>query len=217
MKTLKNKKTVIFICALALIALIICLTISIIENALIRMDTPLFGQSFESTEAALSAYDEFETAQNDISLDFSPPYEYVDTIYIEDKAILIYKYSEGAETDIAMRFLEKTKADKWTFTNGFCWLEVNVNSEYYWQEGAYNFDNIAINNKKYALCFSFLPINSEKDIYVDNIKSEKIIITIPDGNSGTRVYLCYALSPKSDNLIKNLFTSVDDRHQYVIK
>jgi len=57
-----------------------------------------------------------------------------------------------------------------------------------------------------------LPQDSDKDIYVDGIKAEKILVSIKDHD----FYICYAISNR-DTFLSNLFTSIVDRHNIVVK
>lgn len=221
---MKASKHKIIVVILALIAVyfgiafaVVFFAQSSVQSLLDRTFAPLRGESFDTTESALIAYDEYETELNDIDLDFSPPYEYVDTIYIEDMAIIIYQYREGFRANIAMMVMEKKGDGRWAFTNGFCYLDINTDGDKYWQDGARNYTNIIVSNKKYAICFSWLPIDSEKDIYVDGVKSDKVILNVSDGNEDIQIYLCYALSKKYDYLLGYLFSDNDGRHKYVLR
>jgi hypothetical protein len=171
---------------------------------------------FDSPEAALSSYEKYQRQKANTSLDFSPPYIFVDKLKIDDKCMVIYKYAEGGDSNIAFMFL-KEMGNKWRFIDGFCWLEANTDSDRYWQTGSYNYENVRIGWRKYAICFSWLPIDSEEDIYVDGVKSQKYRLTIPTKESSYQIDLCYALSKRTDNLISNMYTERWNRHHYEVR
>jgi hypothetical protein len=171
---------------------------------------------FDSPEAALSFYEKYQIGKASTSLDFSPPYTFVEKLMIGRNCIVIYKYAEGGDSSVAFLFL-KEMGNKWRIIDGFCWLEVNTSSNRYWQPGSYNYENVKIGWRKYAICFSWLPIDSDQDIYVDGVKSIKTRITIPTKEGSYQVNLCYALSVKTNNLISNVGTDIGNRHLSEIK
>lgn len=199
---------------LIIIFLILLLTFLIIIKILNRH--PLAGEKFNSPQEALKAYEEYSMEHLKNPLDYNSPYNYIDTIYLGDKGIIIYNKSDISYR-VFFSFIEKTKDNRWKFIKGYPMLDVDLRYNEYWQEGNYNFDNIVINNKKYAICFSYLPIDSDKEIYVDGVKSDKKLITIPNGEESFQVYLCYALSNKKDTIISNIKTEVKDRHKYELR
>ena len=212
------KKLGKFVIIILIIIIAICLLLKFIEFLISRH--PLSNERFGTTEEALEAYEAYVTYRlktgKDTSLDCKPPYKYIDTIYIEDKGILIY--TDGSY-DLTFSFLRKTKNDKWKFIEGYASLRVDLRNKDYWGDSWRNTSSITIKNIQYTICFSYLPLNSEKEIYVDGIKSNKQIITFPNGNgeNSNQVYLCYALSNKTDNFLSKLINKFDERHKYKVE
>ena len=79
-------------------------------------------------------------------------------------------------------------------------------------ENYYYFTNIKTSKGKKSISFLYLPQDSDKDIYVDGIKAEKILVSI----KGHDFYICYAISNR-DTFLSNLFTPIVNRHNIVVK
>lgn len=171
------------------------------------------NQKFMSAEEAIEAMEITYREENDISLDYCPPYRVVYTFKYDNNTIVIYNYCydfDGEEsTSYAVKILKHNDDGTLSFDSGFAELKLDIYND---NENYYYFTNIHTTEGDRSISFLYLPKDSNKSIYVDGIKSEKILVSI-DGNE---FYLCYSISDR-DTFLSNLFTPISDRHEIEIK
>ena len=170
-------------------------------------------QKFSAAEEALQAMEADERKTNDSSLDYCPPYELIYTFDYEENTIVFYSYCHSFDgeqsTSYAVRILKHNDDGTLSFDSGFADFHLNEPKE---NENYYYFTNIKTSKGKKSISFLYLPQDSDKDIYVDGIKAEKILVSI----KGHDFYICYAISNR-DTFLSNLFTPIVDRHNIVVK
>lgn len=171
------------------------------------------GQSFSSPEEAILAMEVYERDKNDTSLDYCPPYKLLYTFDYEKNTIVFYSYCKNFDgeqsTSYAIRILKHNKDGTLSFDSGFADFilrEPKENEDYYY------FTDIKTSKGKKSISFLYLPKDSDKDIYVDGVKAEKISVSIKDQD----FYICYAISNR-DTFLSNVFIPVSERHQIEIK
>ena len=171
------------------------------------------GQNFSSPEEALWAMEVNERNENNTDLDYCPPYKLLYTFDYEENTIVFYSYCESFDgeqsTSYAVRILKHNKDGTLSFDSGFADFELR---EPKGNENYYYFTNIETSKGKKSISFLYLPKESDKDIYVDGVKAEKILVSIKDQD----FYICYAIS-NLDTFLSNLFTPISERHQIEIK
>lgn len=170
-------------------------------------------QKFSSVEEAMQAMEADEREANDTSLDYCPPYKLLYTFDYDENTLVFYRYCysfDGEESpSYAVRVLKHNDDGTLSFDSGFADFhlsEPDGNGNYSY------FTNIETSKGDKSISFLYLPKDSDKDIYVDGIKAEKILVSIED----QEFYICYAISNR-DTFLSNLFTSVSDRHKIVIR
>lgn len=169
-------------------------------------------QKFHSADEAVQGMEASKREQNDSYLDYCPPYEMIHSFECEENTIVLYSYCysyDGAESDsYAVRILKHNEDGTLSFDLGFADFylnEPNGKQDYYY------FTNINTTKGNKSISFLYLPKDSDKEIYVDGAKAEKILVS--DGNK--EFYLCFALS-KRDTFLSDLFTPVSERHKVEI-
>lgn len=171
------------------------------------------NQKFSSVDEAIQAMESSEREANDTSLDYCPPYKVVHTFDYDKNTIVFYSYCysfDGEEsTSYAIRILKHNDDGTLSFDSGFADFFI---SEPAGNENYYYFTNIKTTKGNKSISFLYLPKDSTKDIYVDGIKAEKVLVSIEDHE----FYVCYALS-NCDTFLSNLFTPISDRHKVEIK
>ena len=154
-----------------------------------------------------------EREANDTSLDYCPPYEVVHTFDYDKNTIVFYSYCysfDGEESAFyAVRILKHNDDGTLSFDSGFADFHMNEPDG---NENYYYFTNIHTSTGDKSISFLYLPKDTEKCIYVDGIKAEKVLVSIDN----RQFYLCYAVSSR-DTFLSNLFTSISDRHKIEVK
>lgn len=174
------------------------------------------GQKFNSPEEAIEAMEAYETEANDSSLDFCPPYELVYAFNYEDNTIVLYSYCNNYNGEqgnsYAVRILKKNDDGTLSFDTGFMDFRLQEPTE---TEGYHSFTNIKTSAGRKAISLLYLEKDSDKEIYVDGIKAEKILASVDDHE----FYICYVIS-KPDTFLSNLFSvfsGFSGRHSIEIK
>jgi hypothetical protein len=214
--TIMTKKTitVITLCAAAILLLCIVMGANFLLTRLIESTSVVCrGQKFSSAEEAIQAMEASEREANDTSLDYCPPYELVYSFDYENKTIVFYSYCysyDGEQsTSYAVRILKKNGDGTLSFDNGFAvfrLMEPTGNEKYYY------FTNMEASKGNRSISFLYLPKDSDKDIFVDGIQAERVLVSI----QGNEFYICYAIS-NQDTFLSNLFTAISNRHKIDIK
>ena len=154
-----------------------------------------------------------EREANDTSLDYCPPYELMCSFDYEDKTIVFYSYCyryDGEQSaSYAVRILKKNGDGTLSFDNGFAVFRL---TEPTGNENYYYFTNMETSKGNKSISFLYLPKDSDKDIFVDGIQAEKILVSI----EGNEFYICYAISHQ-DTFLSNLFTAISNRHKVETK
>lgn len=170
-------------------------------------------QKFHSADEAVQAMESSKREQNDSYLDYCPPYEVVYSFECEENTIVLYSYCysyDGIKSDsYAVRILKHNEDGTLSFDSGFAdfyMREPDGNEEYYY------FTNINTTKGNKSISFLYLPEDSNKEIYVDGVKTEKIFVSA----DYKEFYLCYALSSQ-DTFLSELFTPISERHKIEIK
>ena len=210
------KKQHITIVVCSVVFLLVCFLLggnALLTNLVESSNTVCRGQKFSSAEEAIQAMEISERECNDTSLDYCPPYKVVHTFEYEENTIVFYSYCYSFDgepsTSYAVRVLKHNDDGTLSFNSGFA---VFVLSEPDGNENYYYFTNIHTSNGHKSISFLYLPKDTEKRIYVDGIKAEKVLVSVEN----REFYICYAISSR-DTFLSNLFTSISDRHKIEIK
>ena len=171
------------------------------------------GEKFATAEEAISAMEASEMERSDYDLDFCPPYDIVYTFEYEDNTIVFYSYSKFFDSEVAtdsyaVQILKRNDDGTLSFAGGFIDFEMREPKE----DDEYYYTNIKTQKGEKSLSILYLPKDSDKDIYVDGVKAEKILVSIEN----QEFYICYAISHR-DTFLKFLFTPIGKRHQIEIK
>ncbi len=211
-----KKKYIAIIISCSAVALLVCAVWGVnvlLTNFIESTNIVCKDQKFSSVDEAMQAMESSEREANDTSLDYCPPYKVVHTFDYEKNTIVFYSYChsyDGEEsTSYAVRILKHNDDGTLSFDCGFAdfyMYEPSENEDYYY------FTNIKTSKGNKSISFLYLDKDSEKNIYVDGIKAEKIFASI----DGHEFYICYAISNR-DTFLSNLFTPVSERHQIEIK
>ena len=210
----KKYIAVVVFCAAAV--LLICAGLganALLTNCIESINIVCKDQRFSSAEEAIQALEASERETNSTSLDVCPPYQLLYTFDYDKNTIVFYSYCysfDGKEsTSYAVRVLKHNDDGTLSFDSGFAdfYLREPEGSESY-----YYFTNIETSEGHRSISFLYLSEDSDKEIYVDGIKAEKMLVSIKDHE----FYICYAISNR-DTFLSNLFTSISDRHKIVIE
>ena len=210
------KKQHITIVVCSVVFLLVCFLLganALLTNLVESSNTVCRGQKFSSAEEAIQAMEISERECNDTSLDYCPPYKVVHTFEYEENTIVFYSYCYSFDgepsTSYAVRVLKHNDDGTLSFDSGFADF---VLSEPDGNENYYYFTNIHTSNGHKSISFLYLPKDTEKRIYIDGIKAEKVLVSVEN----REFYICYAISSR-DTFLSNLFTSISDRHKIEIK
>ena len=160
----------------------------------------LTGQEFSSPEEAMNAWEEFERKEKNKSLDICPPYEIKYVLNLESNSLVIFSFCSNFDNldsqSYAVKELNKNEEGLYTFGDGLFPFPLNE-----WSGDNY-IDNYSANIKtsqgEKSITVLYLSANSEKDIYIDNKKAEKIPVII----DGHECYICWALSRRETFLTR---------------
>lgn len=213
----KKHVSIIVLCVVViLLALFICAVWGIntfLTNLIDDTDIVCKGQKFTTAEEAINAKEARERELNDTNLDYCPPYKLLYSFDYDENTIIVYSYcysfDGGVSPSYAVRVLKHNDDGTLSFTGAFADLylsEPNGTEDYYY------YTNIETEKGKKSISFLYLPKDSNKDIYVDGIKAEKVLVSIED----QEFYICYAIS-RQDTLLSNIFTPISERHRVEIK
>lgn len=210
----KQHITIVIVCsAVFLLACFLLGANALLTNLVESSNIVCSGQKFSSAEEAIQAMEISERECNDTSLDYCPPYKVVHTFEYEENTIVFYSYCHSFDgkqsTSYAVRVLKHNDDGTLSFDSGFADF---VLSEPDGNENYYYFTNIYTSKGDKSISFLYLPKDTEKCIYVDGIKAEKVLVSIDN----RQFYLCYAVSSR-DTFLSNLFTSISDRHKIEVK
>lgn len=210
----RNHITIVVVCSVVI--LLVCFVLgtnALLTNLIDSSNIVCKGQKFSSAEEAIQVMEMSERKYNDTSLDYCPPYKVVHTFDYEENTIVFYSYCysfDGEQsTSYAVRVLKHNDDGTLSFDSGFADF---ILSEPDGRENYYYFTNIHTSKGNKSISFLYLPKDSEKCVYVDGIKAEKVLVSIEN----REFYLCYAMSNR-DTFLSNLFTSISDRHKIEIK
>ena len=214
-----KKKYIAIIISCSVVALLVCVVCAVLgvnvllTNFIESSNIVCKDQKFSSVDEAIQAMESSEREANDTSLDYCPPYKVVHTFDYEKNTIVFYSYChsyDGKEsTSYAVRILKHNDDGTLSFDSGFAefyMCEPNENEDYYY------FTNIKTSKGNKSISFLYLDKDSEKNIYVDGIKTEKILACI----DGHEFYICYAISNR-DTFLSNVFMPISERHKIEIK
>lgn len=210
----KQHITIVIVCSVVfLLACFLLGANALLTNLVESSNIVCSGQKFSSAEEAIQAMEISERECNDTSLDYCPPYKVVHTFEYEENTIVFYSYCHSFDgeqsTSYAVRVLKHNDDGTLSFDSGFADF---VLSEPDGNENYYYFTNIYTSKGDKSISFLYLPKDTEKCIYVDGIKAEKVLVSIDN----RQFYLCYAVSSR-DTFLSNLFTSISDRHKIEVK
>lgn len=182
---------------------------NLIENANVECK----GQKFTTAEEAFEALEAREIEQNDPDLDYCPPYKLLYSFDCDENTIVVYSYCYSfngwVSSSYAVRALKHNDDGTLSFNGALADLHL---SEPDGTEDYYYYTNIETQKGKKSISFLYLPNDSNKDIYVDGIKAEKVLVSIED----QEFYICYAIS-RRDTFLSNVFTPISKRHRVEIK
>lgn len=212
----KHIAIIISCSAVALLVCVVCAVLGVnvlLTNFIDSTNIVCKDQKFSSVDEAMQAMESSERETNDTSLDYCPPYKVVHTFDYEKNTIVFYSYCHSYDgeksTTYAVSILKHNDDGTLSFDSGFadfCMCEPNENEDYYY------FTNIKTSKGNKSISFLYLDKDSEKNIYVDGIKAEKIFASI----DGHEFYICYAISSR-DTFLSNVFTPISERHKIEIK
>lgn len=210
----KQHITIVIVCSVVfLLACFLLGANALLTNLVESSNIVCSGQKFSSAEEAIQAMEISERECNDTSLDYCPPYKVVHTFEYEENTIVFYSYChsfDGEESSsYAVRILKHNDDGTLSFDSGFADFYL---SEPDGNENYYYFTNIQTSSGNKSISFLYLDKESKKDIYIDGIKAEKVLVSIDN----RQFYLCYAVSSR-DTFLSNLFTSISDRHKIEVK
>ena len=210
----KQHITIVIVCSVVFLLACFLLGVNaLLTNLVESSNIVCIGQKFSSAEEAIQAMEISERERNDTSLDYCPPYKVVHTFEYEENTIVFYSYCHSFDgkqgTSYAVRVLKHNDDGTLSFDSGFADF---VLSEPDGNENYYYFTNIYTSKGDKSISFLYLPKDTEKCIYVDGIKAEKVLVSIDN----RQFYLCYAVSSR-DTFLSNLFTSISDRHKIEVK
>ena len=212
---MKKRHITILIACLS-IFLLVCFVLganALLTNLVESSNIVCIGQKFSSAEEAIQAMEISARENNDTSLDYCPPYKVVHTFEYEENTIVFYSYCHSFDgkqsTSYAVRVLKHNNDGTLSFDSGFADF---VLSEPDGNENYYYFTNIHTSNGHKSISFLYLPKDTEKCIYVDGIKAEKVLVSVEN----REFYICYAISNR-DTFLSNLFTPISNRHKIVVK
>ncbi len=212
---MKKRHITILIVCLA-IFLLVCFVLganALLTNLVESSNIVCIGQKFSSVEEAIQTMEISERENNDTSLDYCPPYKVIYTFDYEENTIVFYSYCHSFDgepsTFYAVRVLKHNDDGTLSFDSGFADF---VLSEPDGNENYYYFTNIHTSNGHKSISFLYLPKDTEKCIYVDGIKAEKVLVSVEN----REFYICYAISNR-DTFLSNLFTPISNRHKIVVK
>lgn len=210
----KQHITIVIVCSV--VFLLVCFVLganALLTNLVESSNIVCRGQKFSSAEEAIRSMEISERENNDTNLDYCPPYKVIYSFGYEENTIVFYSHCHSFDgkqsTSYAVRVLKHNDDGTLSFDSGFADF---VLSEPDGNENYYYFTNIHTSKGDKSISFLYLPKDTEKCIYVDGIKAEKVLVSIEN----REFYLCYAISSR-DTFLSNLFTSISDRHKIEIK
>ena len=210
---MKKRKNIIILAVVILLLCIIMNADKILTNLIENTNVVCKGEKFSSVEEALKAYETSEREANDESLDYCPPYELLYSFDYDENTIIFYSYCETLDgeksQECAVRILKKNNDGTLSFDSG---LADFVLAETSGEENYYYFTNIETSDGMKSISFLYLPKDSKKDIYVDGVKAEKMLVSM----AGDEFYICYAIS-EPDTYFLNLSTEISDRHEVEVR
>ena len=177
-----------------------------------RSNTVCIGQYFSTVEEAMQAMEAEALREADSSSNCHPPYTVVYTFDYDKNTVVLYRYNDyfGEESaDYGVRILRHHKDGTLSFTGGtadFPLQELAYDGNYYY------FTNIRTAWRQKSLSLLYLSADSDRDIYVDGKKTEKVRLYV----EGQQFYLCYGISNR-DTFLSNLITPISNRHKIEIK
>lgn len=183
-----------------------------LTNFLESTNTVCRNQKFATTEEAVQTTENEKREIHDSSLDYCPPYTIKYTFEQDNNIIVFYSccYSfDGEErNEYAVRILSYNNDGTLSFDSGFADFKRSEAKE---DEDYYYFTNIDTSKGTKSISFLYLPKDSNKEIYVDGVKTQKQLVNI----DGEEFYICYAISNK-DTFLSNLTTPIEKRHKIKI-
>jgi len=210
------KRKHIIITACSILVLLICVASvanALLSNFIDNTNIVCKDQNFSSAEEAIQALEINAREENDKSLDYCPPYNLLYSFNYEKNTIVLYSYChsfDGAQSaSYAIRVLKHNDDGTLSFDSGFADFYLKEPGE---NENYYYYTNIKTSNGNESISFLYLDKDSEKDIYVDGRKAEKLLVS----TENREFYICYAISDR-DTFMSNLFVSISDRHRIEIK
>lgn len=203
------KKKLFIVASIVMLAFIIILAIKSIAPQIVAK-IPYYYKNYSSIEEAMEAMADYRRTKNDSSYDINPPYTVKHTLDYEDNTLVFYSYCLDIDTDVcesnlSVDILKHNKNGTYNFEGAggeFLLYEITENSR------CYCYAPIKTEKGTGNICFVYLPTDSNKTVYFDGVKTEKIMVA--DGEK--EYYICYAVSYKKDSFIKNLFSDISDRH-----
>ena len=211
-----KKRHITIVIVFLVVFLLVCFVLGanvILTNLVDNSNTVCRGQKFSSAKEAIQAMEISERECNDTSLDYCPPYKVVHTFEYEENTIVFYSYCYSfdgeSSTSYAVRVLKHNDDGTLSFDSGFADF---VLSEPDGNENYYYFTNIHTSKGYKSISILYLAKDTEKCIYVDGIKAEKVLVSVED----REFYICYAISNR-DTFLSDLFTPISDRHEVEIK
>lgn len=203
------KKKLFIVLSLVILAFIIILAIKFVAPK-IASKIPYYYKNYTSVEVAMEAMADYRRSKNDSSYDINPPYTVKHTLTYEDNTLVFYSYcldidADVCEGNLSVDILRHNKNGTYNFEGSggeFLLYEIPDNS------GCYCYAPIKTEEGTGNICFVYLPKDSNKTVYFDGVKTEKIMVT--DGEK--EYYICYAVSYEKDSFVKNLFCDTSDKH-----
>ena len=180
---------------------------------------PLYFKRFSSAEDAVEALDAYWRKNCDTSLDICPPYKLKYSFDCDDRVIIFYSYCyklDGTESsiDYVVGVLKRHRDGSLSFVDGYAMFSLHepesIENLNRW--GGF-FTNIKTDEGKRSISLLYLERDSDKEIYVDGIKAERIPVSI----DGREFDICFVIS-RPDTLFTFLFSHEDfDRHTVEIR
>ena len=211
------KKKLRIIISLVTVIIFMILSVSLVNllltDLIYNTNIVCNGQKFTSAEQAIQAMENFERETSNSSLDYCPPYKLLYTFDFDGNTIVFYSFChsfDGVQSNsYAVRILKHNPDGTLSFDSGFADFYLNEPSG---KNNYYYYTDISTSKGKKSISFFYLPYNSDKDVYVDGKKTEKILVNI----EGNEFYICYAIS-HYDTFLTNLILPIEKRHTVEVR
>ena len=205
MKTKKQKmRLIVGICLICIVFVFLIATLNLgITELIDRSNLICRGQSFSSVSDAVKGMND-EINPDDTSIDYTN-YKLLTSFEYDEFTVIMCSYQEAINDECIIRILRTNNDGTLSFVGGFTDFlfsqPYNENMNYYY------YTNVKTSHGKKAIAFIYLPKETESNVYIDNRKTEKILVQIDE----KEFYVCTTML-KQDTFLKDLFVPIGKRH-----